>query len=101
MRKENNELAQYKFSNIINSKKESKILYYNDLDNGFYYVSNKTPTFRYFYTPNIEDSVFIDEQNRLIENNSIDYIISKVKYDFKDYEMILIVDNYVLYELCK
>jgi hypothetical protein len=79
-----NDLVQYKFASIINQSKNQTLLNYNNLDIGLYTVSGLTPSVKFFERQNIEYSKFplnMDEQNRYIENQEVDYIVSTGKLD--------------------
>lgn len=73
-------LVQYKFSKIINKKKNPKILNYGYLDGGFYTMAGVIPVNKYFQKQNVSDDIFpdiMDEQNKLIKEKKVDFIITR------------------------
>lgn len=78
------DLVQYQFAEIINQKKNPTLLNYHFLDGGFYLTTNTIPTTKYFQKQNIPDTVFPDikeEQDRLIKEKKVDFVITRTKID--------------------
>lgn len=81
LNKDKDELVQYKFADIINSKEGSTLLNYNFIDMGFYAAADKIPTQRYFETVNVSYQNYpeiYDEQNRYLAEERVDYVILRV-----------------------
>ena len=75
--------AQYTFNKIIKKNEKSTILNYDNLDGGFYTVSNVLPNTKYFMRQNISYERYpkiLDEQNRLIKKKLIDFVIIREYY---------------------
>ena len=101
------ELFQYRFAAVMNGTKDNTLLNYGRLDLGLYTVTNITPNIRFFYKPNIDYTRFpiiMDEQNRYIEERSIDYIVTvinasqdshklNIPYLYDNYELIMEYDS--------
>ena len=90
------DLAQYKFAEIINQTEDAKIITYDIIDGGFYLASGVSPSNRYFtymnFIENNEEA--IEEQDRLIEEGYFDYIVAYAdNYDFDNYELIYTSEN--------
>lgn len=96
------QLAQYKFAEIINKTPDATLLNYGSLDNGFYITTGITPDFKHFEIQNIPHNKFPenrDEQNRYVKEAIPDYIVMKVnskmnvnnikpKYIWNNYEVV-------------
>lgn len=85
------DLAQYKFAEIINETEDPKVLTYDIIDGGFYLAAGISPSNRYFTTMNfIENNTeACEEQNRLISEGYFDYIVTySDEYDWDNYEIV-------------
>lgn len=72
--------VQYQFSEIINQKKNPKILNYLFLDGGFYTTSKTLPNTKYFQKQNIDNEIFPDikrAQDRVIRKQQVDFVITR------------------------
>ncbi len=101
------ELAQYIFADIMNKEKNPTLLYYGNIDGGFYTVADILPTEKYFEKINISYEAFPDNedaQNLAIRNKHTDFVIIRIKkrrdpyniripYLYENYEVIKVVDQ--------
>lgn len=71
------ELPQYQFNEIIQTVENPTLLNYGFLDGGFYTVSDIVPTCRYFAKLNIPLQEMTDEQNRVVENREVDFVVTR------------------------
>jgi len=90
------DLAQYKFAEIINQTENAKIFTCDIIDGGFYLASGVSPSNRYFtymnFIENNEEA--IEEQDRLIAEGYFDYLIAyNDNYIFDNYEVIYTCEN--------
>lgn len=97
------ELVQYKYATIINKINKATLLNYGSLDGGFYTTTGIVPNVRFFYKPNIDNSKFptvMDEQNRYIKEQVVDFIVVRVSTNenVEDFDIPFINENYVLIE---
>ncbi len=98
--------TQYVLSSYINQKENSTILNYGCLDGGFYITADKLPVTRYFCRLNIPYESYpqmTDEQNKIIKNKAVDFvIICTDKYgNFLTAEQIpYLLQNYRLVKSC-
>lgn len=88
------DLPQYKFAEIINSVEDATILNYRFLDAGFYHASGILPINKYFYFSNLVVDEMVEEQDNIVKNGQVDFIITRDKMleeliDSNDYELIL------------
>ncbi len=83
------ETQQYIFAEDIREygSDDIKLLVYDPLDEGFYQACNAMPIERAFIQTNLKSSFLKDEQNDMINEQKVDYIITK-KYlcDTTDYK---------------
>lgn len=80
-------LVQYQFAEIINKKKNPTLLNYHFLDGGFYTVTGILPTNKYFQKQNLPDKIFPDiikEQNSIIKNSQVDFVVTRRKISSYD-----------------
>lgn len=96
------DLAQYRFAEIINQTPNATMLNYGFLDGGFYFAADIMPTERYFCKFNLLHAVFpegLNAQNECVRNKAVDYIVT-IEVDYLDalgcYD--LIEENYDLVE---
>lgn len=83
---EKEELPQYQFAAIINQTEHATLLNYGFLDGGFYMAADVLPSTRFFCRLNLRDSDFPqmrDEQERLIADAEVDYVVFRVDRDVK------------------
>ena len=83
---EKEELPQYQFAAIINQTEHATLLNYGFLDGGFYMAADVLPSTRFFCRLNLRDSDFPqmrDEQERLIADAQVDYVVFRVDRDVK------------------
>jgi len=104
---EQNTLAQFIFSDIMNKEESPTLLYYGNIDGGFYTVADILPTEKYFEKVNIRHDAFPDNedsQNLAIKNKNTDFVIVRIKkrrdpyhtgipYLHENYEVIKVVDQ--------
>lgn len=97
--------TQYVLGSVIKEKENSTLLNYGCLDGGFYTVTNKLPVTKYFCKLNIPYETYpqmLDEQNRIIKNKEVDFVVICTYKDeyapAKDIPYLL--DNYILVESC-
>lgn len=77
-----NELAQFKFSEIMNQEKNPTMLYYGGIDAGFYTISGILPSEKYFEKVNVSNTVYpenIDSQNLVIQNKKVQFIVLRME----------------------
>jgi len=98
------------FTSIINQTEQPTLLNYDFLDGGFYTTTGIVPNIRFFHNPNISYAKFpiiLDEQNRYIKEQVVDYIVTLASIDYCDenlkipylYENYELIDNEIqLYE---
>ena len=86
---EKDDMPQYKFAKIINSVDNSTMLNYGFLDGGFYYAAEKVPANKYYYRSNLTIPEMIDEQNDIVNNKKVDFIVTR-RYPLEKY---LDIDN--------
>ena len=87
---EKEELPQYQFAQIINQTENATLLNYGFLDGGFYMAADVLPTTKFFCRLNLRNSDFPEmrkEQERLIEDAEVDYIVFRVERDVKAEEI--------------
>lgn len=83
------ELAQYKFKNIINETKNPTLLNYGTLDNGFYTVCNIVPNCKYFCNLNIPLDDIKTAQDEYVSSGRTDYVVTRgKKYQFENYSLV-------------
>lgn len=95
MRYKKADYPQYRFAEIIKETPDANVLTYDVMDRGFYLASGILPKTRYYCFLNIEDdwSVILEEQGRLIGEQTFDYIVtSDNSYKWNGYEIIDEVD---------
>ena len=85
-------MPQYKFAKIISSVEDAKILNYHFLDGGFYFAADYFPDHKFFYFSNLPAPEMEADQNRMIEEEIVDFVITRDK----KLEEYLNTDNYVL-----
>lgn len=93
--------AQYVFDEIISKSDDKSILNYDNLDGGFYTVSNVLPNVKYFMRQNVDYSrypIIIDSQNDYINKKTVKYVIVREYFGNKGYRNSLIdlQNNYKL-----
>lgn len=93
MKKE--DMAQFKFAQIINQTEDPKIFTYDIIDGGFYLAASVDPSNRFFTTMNfIENNTdAVEEQERLIREGYFDFIITIDNYDWDNYELVATSDD--------
>lgn len=82
------ELAQYQFADIMNKEENPTLLYYGDIDGGFYTIADILPTEKYFEKVNIEYEFFpdnIDAQNLAIKEKRAEFVIVRIKEERNPY----------------
>ncbi len=94
------DLVQYKYAAIINQIESPSLLNYGGLDHGFYTTTGIVPNIRFFHYPNIAYSrypIILDEQNRYIKEQVVDYVVFQVPTDYSgDFKIPLLDENYHL-----
>lgn len=78
------DLVQFRFAEIINQQDDPTLLNYGWLDSGFYTATGIYPNLRFFYRPNFEHEKFpliMDEQNRYIRENLVDFVVISYPLD--------------------
>ena len=93
--------AQYTFNEIIKTVDNPTVLNYDNLDGGFYTVSNIIPNTKYFMRQNISYERYpqiLDGQNKIIKDKGVDFVIVREYFDNIDYHLIIpnLNDNYDL-----
>jgi len=93
--------VQYKFDQKIKQVENASLLNYDALDGGFYTYSNILPSTKYFMMQNVSYDRFpdiLDEQNRMIKEKQVDFVIVREYYaNIGYYETIdFLVNNYDL-----
>lgn len=73
------DLAQYKFSKIINSTEDNSILNYGCLDDGFYLAAGVLPPIKYFCGLNVQVPEVMEGQNDIVLNGKTQYIVARQK----------------------
>lgn len=82
MKVDEEDLVQYNFATIINQTEDATLLNYGRLDGGFYTTTGITPNVKFFQNQNIPHSKFplvMDEQNRYIKEQVVDYVIIQIQ----------------------
>ncbi|WP_044913649.1 glycosyltransferase family 39 protein [Butyrivibrio sp. WCE2006] len=90
--KSKEDMPQYTFAYEMESYniKDYKMLYYGELDAGFYFASMKMPTWRAYAQLNQGGSELRDAQNAYVNNLEPDFIISeKILCDSTEYDKIV------------
>lgn len=83
------ELAQYKFREIINETKNPTLLNYGTLDNGFYTVCNIVPNCKYFCNLNLPLDDIKIAQDEYVSSGRTDYVVTRgKKYQFENYSLV-------------
>lgn len=78
MNTDRKDLVQYKFAKIINQTEDPGLLNYGFQDSGFYTTTGIVPSVKYFQKYNFEYGHFpinMDEQNRYIKEEIIEYVV--------------------------
>jgi len=93
--------AQFVFDKVIKKSDDKTILNYDNLDGGFYTVSKLIPTTKYFMKQNIAHERYpeiLNEQNRIIRESDVEFVIIREYYGNKDYHLTIpyLNDNYDL-----
>ncbi len=93
--------AQFVFDEIIKKEENHTLLNYDNLDGGFYTVSNILPSTKYFMRQNINYDrypIIIDEQNKIIKQKKVKFVIIREYYGNIDYHNTIpyLNENYVL-----
>lgn len=73
------DLPQYKFNSVISQTENPTLLNYGFLDGGFYTVCDIIPNCKYFCGLNIPYNEIQKTQNYFIENEMVDYVITRDK----------------------
>jgi len=89
---EKEDMPQYKFAKIIASVEDAKVLNYHFLDGGFYFAADYLPENKYFYFSNLPAPEMEADQNRMIEDTLVDFVITR-NHELDEY---LSTDDYVL-----
>ncbi|MBP3728668.1 MAG: hypothetical protein J6H18_00180 [Lachnospiraceae bacterium] len=71
------ELPQYQFAQTIRQTPDATLLNYWFLDGGFYYISGAVPVNRYFCFFNINPPDLKPEQENVILNAEVDYVVCR------------------------
>lgn len=75
-------LAQFIFADIMNQEENPTLLYYGNIDGGFYTVADILPTEKYFEKINIDYEAFpenVDAQQLAIQKRHTEFVIVRVK----------------------
>lgn len=101
MKLEKEYFAQYTFNKIIQEEENPTILNYDNLDGGFYTVSNILPSTKYFMRQNIDYNrypIIINEQNKIIKEKSVKFVIIREYFGNIDYhnDIPYLNENYEL-----
>jgi hypothetical protein len=96
-------LVQYKYAEIINKTENPSLLNYGGLDHGFYTTTGIVPTIRFFHHPNVvypRYPIILDEQNRYIKEQIVDYVVMQIPVSIYDEEVGVpcLNENYQLIE---
>ena len=97
------DLVQYQYAKIINQNKDATLLNYGSLDGGFYTTTGIVPKIKFFQNLNIDYSrypVIMDEQNRYIKEQLVDFIVIRIEpnENFKELDIPYLDINYKLIE---
>lgn len=101
------DLAQFIFSDIMHQEENPTLLYYGNIDGGFYTIANILPTEKYFEKINISYNAFPDNedaQSLALKEAHTEYVIIRLRkekdafhtgipYLHENYEIIKIVDQ--------
>ena len=71
------ETPQYQFAQIINAKPDATFLNYSAMDAGVYTVSGLVPSNKYFCTMNLNIDQCRAEQDALVENGAVDFVMTR------------------------
>lgn len=69
------DLVQYRFADIIAETPDATLLNYGFLDLGLYTTTGIVPECKYFFKPNIPLDEIMEEQNSIVEEGKVDYIV--------------------------
>ena len=81
---EKDNFAQYTFLEVLDNYENPTLLNYDNLDGGFYTTANILPNTKYFMRQNISYEQYpdiLDEQNRLIKEQGVDFVIIREYFD--------------------
>ncbi len=80
MKKNKEDLFQFKFAKRINSKSNPTLLNYGFLDAGVHTAADVEPSVRYFMRHNFQYSIYpfdVDEQNRYVKTQLTDFVVAR------------------------
>lgn len=79
-------LVQYQFAAYVEETENASILNYGFLDGGFYTACGITPQFTFFTTANIMLPELYGEQEDIVQNGKVDYVITR-GFELKDEQL--------------
>lgn len=90
---------QYRFADVISNSgiKNPTVVTYAGLDGGFYLASNVMPATKYYYQPNFNNKIIYEEQDRLITNGLVDFVIAEIKPESEltaNFNHYILIDEY-------
>ena len=95
MRYSKADYPQYRFAEIIKETPDANVLTYDVMDRGFYLAAGILPKTQYYCFLNIEYDwpVLLEEQDRLIAQQTFDYIVTyENSYEWDGYEIVAETD---------
>ena len=70
------DMPQYQFAAIIKESDDESVLNYGFLDGGFYTVLDQVPDMRYFCTLNVDYFSILEEQNKYLEKEMTNWVVT-------------------------
>ncbi len=98
MKQDGEELAQFRFADIMNEEESPTLLNYGFLDGGFYTAADILPTVKYFCKLNLSLPEMTEEQQQVIRNKGVDFVVLRLKGSEREYgsDVPYLLDNYEL-----
>lgn len=89
--KDKDELLAYRFGKIVSEVPDATILNYECLDLGIYTVTGYIPSNKYFFKPNFNSDEITNEQNELVSEGKVDFVVSEnvVPKDINNHYILL------------
>lgn len=88
------DLAQFKFRDIILQEENPVLLSYDIMDCGFYNVCGIIPECKYFCSYNILKDFVLEEQLKYIRENRPEFIVTGTEASLPEYDLISTMDYY-------
>jgi len=83
------DLAQYRFADVIDSVPGASVLNYGFLDGGFYTATGTVPPWKYFCKLNCNIPEMMQQQNAYVESGLPDFVVTRNRaLDIGDYMLV-------------